>query len=298
MACAMAVPTSAADDTMMAARTSRPPSRAGHISRPAPVDAALNLLHWSRDEVPEIEVVAVRPPSVNVLAEGWTVRNADGTAQPTIYVAGWSELYRHALENPGNHHNMIRLAGVLAHERVHLRHGPDEERAYAEQLTTLERLRAEPIEVTNVHRALDAVRALRPPNLAKPIARAVMLLGWSDHDVPRVEVVDKRPSDASPTVEAWIRYDPNGQPIPIIYILSNTEVYRDAVGTDYQALVRLAGMLVHERWHLRYGPDEKGAYSAQLSAMEYLHANTMHLAVVRRARDYVSKATKTPSRGE
>jgi hypothetical protein len=158
MACAIAVPASAADETAAGPCASHPPSRTGHIPRPAPIEAALDLLHWSRDEVPAIEVMAVRPPLVNVLAEGWIVRNVDGTARPTIYLAGWSELYRQALENPSNHHNNIRLAGVLAHEQEHLRHGPDEERAYAVQLTTLEALHAAPLELTNVRRALEGVR--------------------------------------------------------------------------------------------------------------------------------------------
>ena len=128
------------------------------IVHPTPIQAALNLLRWSPDHVPMIEVVDVRPPQVNILAEGWIVTNADGSAQPTIYVAGWSKLYREALVNPFLAHNIIRLAGVLAHERVHILHGPDEELAYAEQLITLERLQAPELERTNVRRALEAVK--------------------------------------------------------------------------------------------------------------------------------------------
>ena len=95
---------------------------------------------------------------VNTLAEGWVVRNGDGSARPTIYVAGWSELCRDALANPYVPHNIIRLAGVLAHERVHIHHGADEELAYTEQLTTLQRLQAYPLEITNVRRALESIR--------------------------------------------------------------------------------------------------------------------------------------------
>ena len=123
-----------------------------------PIEAALNLLRWRAAQTPTIVVVAERPPMVNTLAEGWVVRNGDGSARPTIYVAGWSELYRDALAKPYVSHNIIRLAGVLAHERVHIHHGTDEELAYAEQLTTLQRLQAYPLEITNVRRALESVR--------------------------------------------------------------------------------------------------------------------------------------------
>ena len=120
--------------------------------------AALDLLRWPADQTPTIVVVAERPQAVSALAEAWVVRNSDGTARPTIYVAGWSKLYRDALANPHASHKIIRLAGVLVHERVHIRDGPDEELAYLAQLTTLERLHAELIEITNVRRALESVR--------------------------------------------------------------------------------------------------------------------------------------------
>lgn len=85
--------------------------------------------------------------------------NREGCVQPMIYVAARSELYRNALADPRDAHNVIRLAGVLAHEREHLRHEPDEEElAYTAQLTTLERLQAPPIDIVNVRRALEADR--------------------------------------------------------------------------------------------------------------------------------------------
>ena len=127
----------------------------------APVEAALNLLRWRPADTPEIVVIDTRPPDVNPHAEAWTFFHREGKVEPSIYVASWSELYRHALANPRDAYLTIRLAGVLAHERVHLRHGPDEELAYAEQLTTLEHLQAPPLDLTNVRRALEAVRRQR-----------------------------------------------------------------------------------------------------------------------------------------
>jgi len=145
-------------------------SRAGRIVHPAPVEAALNLLRWPPEDVPAIEVIEERPPRVDLLAEAWVFYNVDGTPQPTIYVAAWSRLYRHALVDPWDRqHDVIRLAGVLAHERAHIRHGRDEELAYAAQLTVLEQLQAPPVEVTNVRRALQAVKLKK--QAAEPTAQ-------------------------------------------------------------------------------------------------------------------------------
>jgi hypothetical protein len=129
--------------------------------QPAPIEAALILLRWSPADTPAIVVVDERPEKVSVLAEAWTFFCADGCPQPAIYVAAWSELYRKALANPRETDRIIRLAGVLAHERAHLRHGLDEELAYAEQLTTLERLQAPPIDIVNVRRSLEAAKRKR-----------------------------------------------------------------------------------------------------------------------------------------
>ncbi len=134
---------------------------------------------------------------------------------------------------------------------------------------------------------IDAAQAAldqqRP--LPQPLRDAVMLLGWRGEDLPRIEAVRGRPAGGTTTatVEGWVRYDDGHNAFPIIYVRTDTDVYRAAAGGDYQAVVRLAGILAHERWHLRNGPDEMGAYNAQLTTMEYLHANTMHLAVVRQA---------------
>ena len=133
---------------------------------------------------------------------------------------------------------------------------------------------------------------LHTAQMPEPLASAVMLLGWSGADLPRIEIVDGRPTDGTATAEAWVRFDTHGQALPVIYLRSDTEIYRDALGKDYQALVRLAGVLAHERWHVGHGLDEVGAYTAQLSAMEYLHANTVRLAEVRRALRQVSSGRK------
>ena len=32
-------------------------------------------------------------------------------------------------------------------------------------------------------------------------------------------------------------------------------------------MAKIASIIVHEEWHLRHGPDESGAYHAQLTAL-------------------------------
>jgi hypothetical protein len=132
--------------------------------------------------------------------------------------------------------------------------------------------------------------------LPAPLTTAIMLLGWFDDAVPRIEIVGTKPPDATATVEAWVRFNADGSAMPIIYVRTDTDVYRAAAQEDYQALVRLAGILAHERWHVRHGRDEIGAYTAQLATMEYLGAHSMYLAVVRRALRMVEQAKRSDPR--
>src|SRR5262245_25323156 len=133
----------------------------------------------------------------------------------------------------------------------------------------------------NFSQVRHEVTAAKP--LPEPIKTAITLLGWSGDDVPPIQLVEGRPPDGAATAQGWVRYNDDGSAMPVVYVRTDTEVYQDAARQNYQALVRLAGVLAHERWHLRHGPDDVGAYTAQLLTMEYLHANTMNLAEVRRA---------------
>jgi len=133
-------------------------------------------------------------------------------------------------------------------------------------------------------------------DLPKPIRQALMLLGWSPNETPRIEVVTSRPSDASPLAAGWVRFDDGGCAIPVIYVATGGHVYRDAERGDYQAAVELAGMLAHERWHILHGRDEIGAYNAQLSIMEYLHAGSLRLTEVRKALSQAQQQQKADGR--
>jgi len=125
-----------------------------------------------------------------------------------------------------------------------------------------------------------------------PIATALRLLGWAKDDIPTIEVVATRPPDASPTAEAWVWCNEDGSAPPVIYVAADTDTYADALQENRQALVKLAGILAHERWHLRHGPDEVGAYEAQLGAMVSLTADDVQVTGIRLAlRDALRRGT-------
>ena len=114
----------------------------------------------------------------------------------------------------------------------------------------------------------------------KPIATALTFLGWSRDEVPRIVVVKTRPPEVSPRAEAWIQCDGDGIAQPVIYVAADTYTYLDALHEDRQALIKLAGILAHEQWHIRHGLDEVGAYEAELGVMVRLHANNIQLTGV------------------
>jgi hypothetical protein len=132
--------------------------------------------------------------------------------------------------------------------------------------------------------------------LPRPIDDAVRLLGWSAADVPKIELVTNKPRDVSSIAEAWVRFTVEGCAVPIIYVWTGSEMFREAVKGDYQARVRLAGVLAHERWHVRHGRDHVGAYNAQLSVMEYLGADSLHLTAVRKALAWAQQQAEKSAR--
>jgi hypothetical protein len=113
-----------------------------------------------------------------------------------------------------------------------------------------------------------------------PIATALTLLGWSRDQIPRIVVAKTRPPEVSPRAEAWIQCDGDGVAQPVIYVAADTYTYLDALREDRQALIKLAGILAHEQWHIRHGLDEVGAYEAELVVMLHLHASNIQLTGV------------------
>lgn len=97
---------------------------------------------------------------------------------------------------------------------------------------------------------------------AAVLVYALSLLGRSAASMPPIELLDVRPADVSLNAEAFVRRDPE-----TIYILTTTASFKDAQAGNYDALRKIASILVHEEWHIRNGPDEQGAYEAQLMTL-------------------------------
>ena len=102
------------------------------------------------------------------------------------------------------------------------------------------------------------------------IACALALIGRTLNQMPTIELVEHRPADVSPQAEAFVRHGHD-----VIYLLTSTAALRDArkafpVCSNRESLVKLASIFVHELWHLRHGPDERGAYEAQLATLIWL----------------------------
>ena len=77
-----------------------------------------------------------------------------------------------------------------------------------------------------------------------------------------------------------------------IYLITSTTAFETARRGFGERGVRdacrhLAGVIVHEEWHLRHGGDEESAYLAQLTALTALGADSGTLSAVRRSMQFV-----------
>jgi hypothetical protein len=108
---------------------------------------------------------------------------------------------------------------------------------------------------------------------AAVLACALTMLGRSEHRLPPINLVDTAPLGASRNVEAYVTGD-----APAINLLTSSPAFREVARsprkcTPRAAVAKVASVLVHEEWHLRHGPDERSAYSAQLTALVALGFN-------------------------
>ena len=126
---------------------------------------------------------------------------------------------------------------------------------------------------------------------------ALDLLHRSAESLPRIMFLDERPAGASISAEAFA--DPVTR---TIYILTTSEVFRAAQQSptrcgNLQSVRKLASIIIHEEWHVLNGPDEEGAYAAQLIALTMLGAaDTPLYNGVRRARDAVMAGKERAAR--
>ena len=128
---------------------------------------------------------------------------------------------------------------------------------------------------------------------ATVIVCALDLLGRSAGTFPPIRLIDGPPPGASANVEGFVLSGDR-----TIYLVTSSSAFRDAETSQSRcgnraAIRKIASVLVHEEWHVRNGPDERGAYLAQLTALAALGAgqNTRQYGEVRRA----MQATVSPA---
>lgn len=99
---------------------------------------------------------------------------------------------------------------------------------------------------------------------------ALTALGRSESSFHPIKLVDKVPRGGSPNAEAFVTRDP-----PTIHLITSSSIFQDAMRWPYECgdrptLAKIASLLIHEEWHLKHGADERGAYYAQLTALQVL----------------------------
>jgi hypothetical protein len=124
---------------------------------------------------------------------------------------------------------------------------------------------------------------------------ALTLLGRSEPHFPPVQFVDQVPVGISPLAEGYVLAG-DGR----IVLVTSTSAFlrarwaRDRCGA-VDALREIAGVLAHEEWHLQHGPDEPGAYDAQLTALLYVGADqesALYHGVMRAKQAVIHRATR------
>jgi hypothetical protein len=135
-----------------------------------------------------------------------------------------------------------------------------------------------------------------PADERAALERALELAGPRLYRHLPIVLIATLPGIVSPGAEAWTVYDEYGTGDRIfVYTRSRTFRCASALRSDRdQCLLRLASIIVHEAWHLRHGPDEAGAYEAQLAFLRLTEASaflqvsetaSQDIREVRRARD-------------
>ena len=123
---------------------------------------------------------------------------------------------------------------------------------------------------------------------------ALALLGRTEQSFPPVRFVENVPAGVSRLAAGYV---PDAE-ARIVLVTSTSAFTKARQAIDpcgaVEALREIAGVLAHEEWHVRHGPDERGAYDAQLIALLYVGAdpNGPLFHKVMRAKLSVSAASK------
>jgi len=132
---------------------------------------------------------------------------------------------------------------------------------------------------------------------AAVVACALYVLGRSEASMPKIELVDSIPIEASERVEAYVRRSDN-----TIYLVTSSPAFLEAQSlkggcSESRPMKKLASILAHEEWHVRHGPDEKAAYETQLTTLIRLGiqpGTAVYTGVVRSMQAVLKKQNRKP----
>jgi len=94
---------------------------------------------------------------------------------------------------------------------------------------------------------------------------ALDALGRGAATFPPVKFVSQPPPGVSRLAQGYV--EPGAREIVLV---TSTDAFKHARETgchDPDPIREIASVLVHEEWHLLHGPDEAGAYDAQMVAL-------------------------------
>jgi hypothetical protein len=126
---------------------------------------------------------------------------------------------------------------------------------------------------------------------------ALALLSRAPDSFPQIVLVHSRPADVARNAEGFVR---RGE--PRIYLLTDTDAFERARRSVFrcgalQALRKIASVVIHEEWHVRYSGSEPEAYAAQLAALVQVGAgpgNPLYVEVWRARRAAVRSSRSRP----
>ena len=137
---------------------------------------ALALLGRTQQSFPAVQFVEKAPVGVSPSAEAYVLTEEK---RVVLITSTWAfRAAREAQNQCGRVQALHQIAGVLAHEEWHVRHGLDEEGAYDAQLTALTSVGAGPALFNSVMRA-----KLRAVSESKRRAQASMIARGTPPDV-------------------------------------------------------------------------------------------------------------------
>jgi hypothetical protein len=114
---------------------------------------------------------------------------------------------------------------------------------------------------------------------------ALLLAGQSVGRLP-IALASVTPDTASPGVLAWTTVGSDGNS-ERIFVYAGSGTFRCArpANGNYQCLLKLASVIVHEAWHFKHGGSEAGAYDAQIAFLMGNQGALEQIADVRRSRE-------------